>query len=52
MTNAQLSSAIAGTSANSNGVANLNFASGTDYDPVQQQQLIDKMNELINALRR
>ena len=47
-----LNAAITGTSSNSNGVALLNL---TVSDPPQQnevQSIVDKLNELINALRR
>ena len=52
VTNSQLSSAIAGTSSNSNAVAALSFGAGPDYDAAQQQDIIAKINELISALRR
>ncbi|MBL9143910.1 MAG: hypothetical protein JNM99_09535 [Verrucomicrobiaceae bacterium] len=48
----QLSLAIAGTSANSNAVQPLPFNATPNYDPDQFQAVIDKMNELIQALRR
>ena len=50
---AQLSAAIAGTSSNSNGVANL--ALSIVNNPPQNfevQPIADKVDELINALRR
>ena len=50
---AQLSGAIAGTSANSNGVASLSLSIANN--PPQQsevQPIADKVDELINALRR
>lgn len=47
-----LASAIAGTSANSDGVGLLNQIANPGYDPFQIQILIDKVNELISALRR
>ena len=48
----QLNLAIAGTSANSNAVQPLSFNATPNYDPEQFQAVIDKMNELILALRR
>jgi hypothetical protein len=51
ITNA-VNAAISGTSANSNGVSTLNLIIS---DPPQQwelQQVSDKLDELINALRR
>ena len=50
---AQLNAAIAGTSNNSNGVGNLSLT--INNNPPQQfevQPIADKMDELINALRR
>ena len=49
----QLSAAIGGTSNNSNGVPNLGLSIGNN--PPQQsevQPIADKLDELINALRR
>ena len=49
----QLGSAVAGTSSNSNGVGTLGLSIGNN--PPQQwevQPIADKMDELINALRR
>lgn len=48
----QLNLAIAGTSANSNAVQVLPFNATPNYDPEQFQAVIDKVNELILALRR
>lgn len=45
----QLSDAIAGTSNNSNGVGTIDTSSFTDPDSIA---VADKLNELINALRR
>ena len=50
---AQLNAAIAGTSNNSNGVGNLSLT--INNNPPQQfevQPIADKVDELINALRR
>jgi len=47
-----IANAIAGTSNNSNGVATLNQGASSGYDPSQMQQVLDKIDELINALRR
>ena len=50
---AQLNTAIAGTSNNSNGVGNLSLT--INNNPPQQfevQPIADKVDELINALRR
>ncbi len=50
---AQLNAAIAGTSNNSNGVGNLSLS--ISNNPPQQfevQPIADKVDELINALRR
>ena len=50
---AQLTAAIAGTSSNSNGVGNLSLT--INNNPPQQfevQPIADKVDELINALRR
>jgi hypothetical protein len=49
---AELYAAIVGTSANSNAVAQLAQPADPNYNPSQIQDLIDKMNELIGALRR
>jgi len=48
----QLATTIAGTSANSDAVQPLPFTAAPNYDPDQFQAVIDKMNELIQALRR
>ncbi|MEO6750942.1 MAG: hypothetical protein ABIP85_04115 [Chthoniobacteraceae bacterium] len=50
---AQINAAFAGTSNNSNGVGNLNLT--VNNNPPQQfevQPIADKLDELINALRR
>ena len=51
-TQADLGNAIAGTSSNSNGVATLSQGASGSYDPGQMQAVLDKIDELINALRR
>ena len=49
----QLNAAIGGTSNNSNGVANLGLSiSNTPPQPGDVQPIADKLDELINALRR
>lgn len=40
------------TSGNSNAVEMLTISPAPAYDTTQQQQLIDKINQLITALRR
>ena len=52
VTQAQLDSAISGTSNNTNGVATLSQVAAASYDPIQMQAVLDKVDELINALRR
>jgi len=52
VTNADLSSAIDGTSTNSNGVSTLNLSAAGSYDETQMQMVMTKLDELINALRR
>ena len=47
-----LSNAISGTSNNSNNVSNLGMGADGSYNPSQMQDLINKVDELINALRR
>ena len=49
---AQLDNAINGTSNNTNGVNTLGQAADGSYNPTQMQDLMNKMDELINALRR
>ena len=48
----QLDDAINGTSANTNGVTTLGIGADADYNQIQIQELINKGDELINALRR
>ena len=52
VTSAQLSAAISGTSANTNSVSTLGQAADGSYNPQQMQDLMNKVDELINALRR
>ncbi|MEZ5386875.1 MAG: collagen-like protein [Prosthecobacter sp.] len=47
-----LSNAISGTSANTNDVSTLGQTADSSYNPQQTQDLINKVDELINALRR
>jgi hypothetical protein len=49
---AQLDSAISGTSNNTNAVSTLGQSADGSYNPNQIQDLINKVDELINALRR
>ncbi|MEQ1862467.1 MAG: hypothetical protein ABMA13_21320 [Chthoniobacteraceae bacterium] len=49
---ADLANAIAGTSANTNGVSVLGQSAATDYDQGQMQTLLNKVDELILAQRR
>jgi hypothetical protein len=49
---AQLDNAISGTSANTNSVSTLGQGAAGSYDQNQMQNVLDKMDELINALRR
>ena len=43
---------ISGTSNNTNGVSTLGQSADGGYNPAQMQQVLDKLDELINALRR
>ena len=52
VTNAALTAAINGTSSNSNAVDLIPFTANGTYDVYQQEAIINKINELINALRR
>jgi len=47
-----LTNAISGTSNNSNNVSTLGMGADGGYNPQQMQDLINKVDELINALRR
>ncbi len=52
MTLQQLNDAIATTSSNSNGVGTLGLAVSDPPTQSEMQQIADKLDELINALRR
>jgi hypothetical protein len=52
VTTAALNAAIATTSSNSNAVVNLGELAEGTYNQTQMQALINKVDELINALRR
>lgn len=52
VSSADLSNAISGTSNNTNGVSTLGISADGGYNPSQIQDLINKVDELINALRR
>ena len=52
LTQQQLDSAILGTSRNSNNVPTLNQTADANYNPSQMQMLFNRMDDLINALRR
>ncbi len=52
VSNAQLSSAISGTSNNSNGVGTLGIAISDPPSQGEMQQVVSKLDELILALRR
>lgn len=49
---ADLAAAIAGTSNNSNGVGTLGQSADGSYNQTQMQDVLNKLDELINALRR
>lgn len=49
---ADLAAAIAGTSSNSNGVATLSQGADGSYNQSQMQAVLDKIDELLSALRR
>ena len=49
---AQLDSAISGTSANTNSVSTLGQGADGSYNQAQMQDVLNKLDELINALRR
>jgi phage shock protein A len=51
-TNATVAAAIASTSSNSNAVDTLSQSADASYNQSQMQSLLDKVDELINALRR
>ncbi len=50
--NNAISNALNQTSNNSNGVGTLGQGASGGYDQNQMQQVLDKIDELINALRR
>ncbi len=50
--NSAISSAVAGTSSNSNNVATLNQSADYNYNQTQMQDVLNKLDELINTLRR
>jgi hypothetical protein len=52
VTTAALNAAISTTSSNSNAVVNLNELAEGTYNQTQMQNVINKLDELINALRR
>ena len=52
VTLADMNAAIATTSSNSNSVTNFNELAEGTYNQTQMQALINKVDELINALRR
>ena len=49
---ADLANAIAGTSNNSNAVATLGLSADGSYNQTQMQDVLNKLDELISALRR
>jgi len=52
VTQAQLDSAIAGTSSNTNGVSTLSQSADSNYNQTQMQDVLNKLDEFINAARR
>ena len=50
--NSAIASAIAGTSNNSNNVGLLSQGANYEYNQSQMQDVLSKIDELINALRR
>ncbi len=50
--NNSIANALTQTSNNSNGVGTLGMGADGGYNPQQMQDLINKVDELINALRR
>jgi hypothetical protein len=52
VTTVALDSAIATTSSNSNAVATLGETADSSYNQPQMQNVINKLDELLNALRR
>ena len=51
-TSMDLTNAVQGTSANSNGVGSIAMNLDPDYNQTQMQMVVDKLEELIQALRR
>ena len=51
-TSMDLTNAVQGTSANSNGVGSIAMNLDPDYNQNQMQMVVDKLEELIQALRR
>jgi biopolymer transport protein ExbD len=47
-----ISQALQGTSNNSNAVGQMSISADGSYNPTQLQQVMDKLDELILALRR
>ncbi|MGB8166847.1 MAG: hypothetical protein WCF18_05110 [Chthoniobacteraceae bacterium] len=52
VTQGELAAAIAGTSNNSNAVGTLGQGADSSYNQTQIQDILNKLDELINALRR
>lgn len=52
VTNAQLTSAIATTAQNPSGVAPLSQSADSNYNQGQMQQVMDKLDEVLNAIKR
>jgi hypothetical protein len=52
VSSADLSNAISGTSNNSNSVGTLGLSADGSYNPSQMQDVLNKLDELIIALRR
>lgn len=52
VTLAQLDTAILGTSNNTNNVSTLNQTADSSYNPGQMQDVLNKLDEFINAARR
>ena len=50
--NATVASAVGGTSSNSNSVGQLGMSADGSYNQGQMQDVMNKLDELINALRR
>ena len=48
----EIADAIAGTSSNSNAVGNLGLEADSAYNQGQMQEVMNKLDELINTLRR